>query len=442
MKAHVLVLVCVFGAAVAANASVIDVNWDGSGDYATIQEAVDAAGPGDTLLVAAGTYSGSLNREISFSGKDVYLVSEDGAESTIIDCGNAGRAFVVASGEGPDLIIEGFTIRNGYGSDDIGPERWGGAIYCAYSYCTVLKCHFEDCDAGYGGAIYAGISAIMDIISCEFEGNTADSYGGSIYTYASDVEIAKCDFYDGWAGINGGAVCCKTGTLVAISTCDFIGNSSAQGGAVYIGTFDNGGTEPEDPSEIYVCNFRHNTAMNGGAVFINGFTWVNAAGCEFDYNTATGNGGAIFALTDYSRALTVQNCTFCFNGADHGGGVYAAGVFGFQMNVENSIFAFGEGGASVQAEDYGTVSVRYCIAFGNRGGDDFPGNSPTNFDLDPLFCDVFNGNYYHCSNSPCLPSIHPYGRPVGAHYYEYTTCGDCASPVEEASWGSIKAMYR
>ena len=441
MKAHFLVFMCVFGVlAGTAAAGTVHVDWSGSGDYTTIQEGIAAASRDDTVLVAAGTYSGPLNRDIAFGGKDVYLVSEAGADLTIIDCENAARGFVFNRGETPSAVVEGFTIMNGAAPSSGETEGWGGALYCAYSTPVILGCSFVDCYGEYGGAVYCGFSGNVAMVSCTFEGNEALYYGGSIYCHGADVDIAKCDFTGNEAGISGGGVCCKTGTLVYISDCEFIDNTAADGGAIYVGTFENGGGEPEEPSKIYYCDFRHNTAQRGGAVFINGFTWVNAAGCEFDYNTATLYGGGIYALTDYTRSLSVQSCTFCFNGAGHGGGIYSAGEYGFEMAITQSIFAFGTGGAAVQAENYNSVAPSLCLAFDNVGGDQLLGSR--NLQVDPLFCDVYEGNYYLCDNSPCLVANNPFGFGLGAHWYAYSTCGPCAAPVEEVSWGSIKAMYR
>ena len=56
------------------------------GEYSTIQSAIDAAEDGDIVLVADGTYTGSGNRDISYKGKAITVMSENGPESTVIDC--------------------------------------------------------------------------------------------------------------------------------------------------------------------------------------------------------------------------------------------------------------------------------------------------------------------------------------------------------------------
>jgi polygalacturonase len=53
-------------------------------DQPTLAAAIAAAAAGDTVLVAPGTYSGPDNRDLDFTGKDLVLRSEAGAETTII----------------------------------------------------------------------------------------------------------------------------------------------------------------------------------------------------------------------------------------------------------------------------------------------------------------------------------------------------------------------
>ncbi len=85
------------------------------GTYPTIQQAVDAAGDGDVVLVAPGIYSESVLIE----GKTIVLASQYLTrgnpaliDQTVIDGGGGKHAIRIAGSVGPGTAIRGFTIRN------------------------------------------------------------------------------------------------------------------------------------------------------------------------------------------------------------------------------------------------------------------------------------------------------------------------------------------
>ena len=86
-------------------------------DYAYIQEAINAAGDGDTIQVSAGTY-----RESLYINKTLTLTGEN-KENTILD-GKGGYSVIEVNSTA--VVISGFTIING--SNGILLEKCDGSI--------------------------------------------------------------------------------------------------------------------------------------------------------------------------------------------------------------------------------------------------------------------------------------------------------------------------
>jgi hypothetical protein len=99
---------------------VTDPNEDGSSahPFDAIQEGIDAASGGDTVLVLDGTYTGVGNREIEFKGKAITVRSQNGPTNCIVDLQGTVRkpGFVFDDAEDPNSILDGFTITNLYDS--------------------------------------------------------------------------------------------------------------------------------------------------------------------------------------------------------------------------------------------------------------------------------------------------------------------------------------
>jgi hypothetical protein len=76
------------------------------GEYATIQDAIDASVDGDIVEIADGTYTGAGNKNLDFGGRAITVRSAAGDPTfCIIDCEDDGRGFYFHCDEGPDSIV-------------------------------------------------------------------------------------------------------------------------------------------------------------------------------------------------------------------------------------------------------------------------------------------------------------------------------------------------
>jgi hypothetical protein len=224
------------------------VNPEGTGDYPTIQAAINAAGQYTTVMLGDGTYHGAGNRDLDFLGKPITVWSEDGnPELCIIDCEGSQaaphRGFNFHSGESSDATLTGVTITNGYAT------AGGGGVLCSNASApTVTNCIFLGNVASAGGGLGAE-SASPSLTQCTFRGNTTDGYGG--------------------------AAACGHSAAVFIN-CTMIENSATEGGGIYCGA----GAAVEVANTIMAFN------DGGMAVFCNG-----GGGCTLECTDIYGNAG-------------------------------------------------------------------------------------------------------------------------------------------------------
>ncbi len=97
-------------------------------DYTQIQQALDSASSGDTIIVRSGIYF----ETIDFRGKAVVLQSESGPQSTTINGDSSGSVFLFMNGEDSGSVVDGFKVTGGTGIL-YQSETAGGAFFCQTS---------------------------------------------------------------------------------------------------------------------------------------------------------------------------------------------------------------------------------------------------------------------------------------------------------------------
>jgi predicted outer membrane repeat protein len=450
-----LALVITVTAGLPAAAVTIHVDWSGGADYLTIQEGINAASAGDTVRVASGTYPGAGNTNLDFGGVSAVLIGETTPDPTIIDGANSAQGFRFHSGEDTTAIVRGFVIQNtladsGGGAfcvDGAAPKfidctfsanrarEAGGAIACAAASPVIVGCRFDGNAVSGGVFPQGGALALLSgsharVEDCAFSGNTSSNLGGAIVCADSSPDFYSCDIA-GNTSVFGGGGASLSSSPASFQNCTFSANHAGPWG---------GGIDAQSSSPFLKnCTFTGNTATNrgGGARFIYSSAptlWR----CVFEENVAAK--GAAVECAQWANA-TIQNCTFVRNTASRGGaGVYCNVA---SPSITMSIIAFSQSGSALLCENSAYAAnpiITYCDVYGNAGGNELCGTFSDNVSYDPRFCDMLNGDVTLCANSPCmLGQEHNPGRLIGANG---PGCGDCASAVENKSWGGIKALYR
>lgn len=94
------------------------VNPEGTGDFPTIQAAINATVDGDTVQLTDGVFTGEGNKNISYLGKAITVCSQSGnPDACIIDpegvIGQKNIGFDFNSQETSNAVLRDLTIRNG-----------------------------------------------------------------------------------------------------------------------------------------------------------------------------------------------------------------------------------------------------------------------------------------------------------------------------------------
>ena len=372
-----------------------DVYADGTGDAPTIQAAINLAASGDSVVLAPGTFRGPGNRDVSFQGKALVVMSSAGSESTVVDCEGAGRGFIFNSGEPRSAQLQEITILNGSADQ-------GGGIYIANSsHPLVRRCVVTRCNALRGGGIYCGDFSDATIDHNLIVGNTASNGGGFSDDQYCFVQVQFNTIRDNTALNVGGGIFTANDTGDPIFEGNTIeGNSAAKGGGIgATGQFFT----------IVGNRILGNSGSFGAGIY------VASGRRSLDGNLIAGNNGVGVYL---ESSAPLQNCTIVSNSSH---GVF---VDSGRPPVSKCIIAF-NGGNAVACTGGSRPTLDCCDVFGNGEGPPCAESLNNHITSDPLFCTVPGENEFNLrAGSPCAPSVSPCGELIGA-----LPVSDCPTPA-------------
>jgi hypothetical protein len=334
---------------------------------------------GDTILVSPGTYTGPGNRDLSYNGKNLVVMSTHGAAQTIIDLQatpeNTHRGFLFAGGshgtETQDAVLDGFTILNGLLGDPPAPDKsrtprriehdlsGAGIMVRNVASPTIRNCIIRNCQSEYtGGGI--GVEYLAEPV---FE----------------NVVVQGCA-----ATIQGGGVSVETVSTATFVDCIITGNSSIAGG----------GLAAHADVTLIGCVIADNYSRRGGGIDV-----------------------VLGGSLQMQRSIVWSNC---------------AGDSGSQMYVDPAI----------QTPVTAACSAIDTLGIRDLGGilglaPDIIGTDPQF--CEPAGCGAAPttaGHYTLREGSPCLPSANACGQLIGA------SATTCSTPVQQRTVSGVKALFR
>jgi len=410
-------------------------------EYTTIQAAVDAAGYGDTILVATGTYLENVmiqGNEKTITLASNFLLSGDTNDiiNTVIDAGqpinpNHSMGVLIKNQDSTlNTKLIGFSIINGGGYY----QTYGGGVYAwratpVIEYNQIQNCYVTGFGS-HGGGIHVG-----------------NDLGETNTTYIRENVIKNCTVNSTvWSA--GGGISINSGKTVAennqISHNLLTGEvaSTYSGGGIYLlnpseGTIISGNiitdnTLPEDGTcmggGIFVerdeldtlggiplierNRIQKNMAKRGGGIYCSkiGIKMINNI---LSGNMATIDGGGIKIYgpdNDYEITEIFNNTIFenTVSGNGSGGGMAIAGTSIFLLM--NNIF-YDDQASSEIVVNTGIINIYNCNIDTVQIQGNWKGES--NFQGDPCICDDCG----HITDTSCCIDSGIESLELGGVYY-------------------------
>ncbi len=328
---------------------------------ATIQDALNAAADGDTILVTNGTYAtggaqgaSTFNRVVITN--DISLRSMNGPAVTVIDGGGSNR---VVYQEHAGASLEGFTLTRGWTEwvSGAGLRALGGTV----SNCWIRG---NTASNSYGGGVHAENQ--MQFFDCRVESNAARSAstgsdrgrgGGMFFSDSSSNDLVRCIIRANHA------------------------------------SYDGGGIYSDEVLILRACELRDNLAENRGGGLYQAYSSdsFHLRNTLFAGNESFGVGGGLNAFGG-----VLESCTLAGNVA----GSRAGGAFLEDTTLRNTIVYGNEAPTFPDWQrdsQWGSTSATNCILGTTTGMDGVNLSSD-----DPLFVDPAIGDYRAAFGSPAI----------------------------------------
>lgn len=305
------ICVLLLGTTTHAIATTLIVESDGSGDYPTIQAAIDAATPGDTIQLGFGVFDDYIiDPQYNYAYyvrilKDNLTIRGAGMDESIIgrsiDNNESRWVYLMTLEQNLTLRLEDLTLQL---CDRTATELLRGLSNCSIS---ANRCSFRNSGRG----IVAQNTGAIDFVDCEFSGTADIALAASIfapstirntkfehvqigvYTNGSEyLTVSDCIFDGSEAGPNSAGGCATGFGLTVFERCTFMNHTNAglliDGVAMYLsdcvitestgvgfvmvrGVLGGSGNTIYSESCVFICehgttdNFNNNHFIAGGS---------------------------------------------------------------------------------------------------------------------------------------------------------------------------------
>lgn len=351
------------------------VRVDGSGDYAKLNDAIHAALPGDVVLVGPGAYTWA-NQGDGDPVQGLFVVQRDQTGFTIRGEQGAEATILDGQGQGRVMYVVGGTFGEGES------RTWAGVTIEGFTFTGGLARGVS----GELGAPWAGAGIALHLTDtlvrdCIFRGNSSTEGGAVWMGGQGGSRLEDCLVEDNSADYGGGVFLVNSEPVMAVRNCVIRGNSAAfAGGGIYM---YNVGVEMDD------------TLVHGNSAF------------------DRGGGMYVAALHDGSW---IRGCSVLDNASPVASGVRLA--YPMTLAFERNLVAANVGGAGLEAVAAGTGSgailrVACTLLHGNTGGNALPAGAVDlggNLFTNPRLC---ADGLHPAADSPCLPANRAGGDACG-----------------------------